>query len=228
MRLNDEGSDYGADPAYVIHHGVVRDIVQQEAEWGGGVDECPNLYAHIVLTLPANTTYYTTQLRFMFVDSEQSRTITDLCPIELSVATGQPQTENGTVNGFPIVSNVTGVFYNSSQTEWAHHWSQFISNMSGGGIMFPDDTNENLYFFDAIAGTITGGIQVTNSDDRTIELLPVALAPVQFQFAVDITWYGAVVTFDDSMPIYQEVSGEKTGLWITIEYPPTITVTTAS
>ncbi len=33
MRINNENSVYGAGEAYVIHHGVVRDIVQQEAEW---------------------------------------------------------------------------------------------------------------------------------------------------------------------------------------------------
>jgi hypothetical protein len=41
--------------------------VEQEAEWNNGPTDCPNLYANIVLTLPANATYYTYQLRIMFI-----------------------------------------------------------------------------------------------------------------------------------------------------------------
>ena len=54
MRINQEASVYGAGAAYVIHHGIVRDVIQQEAEWGtgwfrdGGADGIPNLYANIV------------------------------------------------------------------------------------------------------------------------------------------------------------------------------------
>ena len=33
MRINQETSTYGAGLSYVIHHGIVRDVVQQEAEW---------------------------------------------------------------------------------------------------------------------------------------------------------------------------------------------------
>ncbi len=75
MRTNGQSSIYGASPAYIITNGVVRDIVQQEAEWGGGVTNCPNIYSHIVITLPANSTYYTYELRVLFVQSQQSRTI---------------------------------------------------------------------------------------------------------------------------------------------------------
>jgi hypothetical protein len=112
MRINNENSVYGAGAAYVIQHGVVRDIVQQEAEWNGGADGCPNLYANIVITLPANTNYYTYQLRLMFIDSAQSRAITDLCPISFSVSSGyssfQAMTENGTAGGVPITQQAVG------------------------------------------------------------------------------------------------------------------------
>ena len=63
MRINQQASSYGAGVAYVIHHGVVRDIVQQEAEWNNGPTGSPNLYANIVITLPANATYYTYNLK---------------------------------------------------------------------------------------------------------------------------------------------------------------------
>jgi len=224
MRINNEESVYGSSLAYVIHHGIVRDIIHQEAEWSSGAYNCPNLYAHIVLTLPANATYYTYQLRLMFIESQQDRTITNLCPIKITASTGQPQTENGTANGYPVISNTTGLFYDSSALIWAHHWSQFISGNSGAGIMFTDSANQMLYVFDSISGSNTGALKVSNS----IELLPVAseLASVSFTYALDVTWHGAVVTFDETTPIYE--NDNKTGLWITVEYPPTIAVTTES
>jgi hypothetical protein len=224
MRINDEGSVYGSSLAYVITEGVVRDVIHQEAEWSGGAAGCPNLYAHIVLTLPANSTYYTYQLRLMFIESEQSRTITDLCPIKLNVLTGQQQTENGTSNDYPVVSDVTGLFYNQSGASWEHHWSQFSSGTQGGGIMFTDLDNQKLYAFDPIAGDTTGALKV--SSGRIIELLPVTMNPVSFDYAYDITWNGAVVTFDDTTPIYKDDGGTKTGLWIIVEHPPIISVTT--
>jgi hypothetical protein len=52
-----------------------------------------------------------------------------------------------------------------------------------------------------------------------------SLAQVRnFTDALDICWYGAVVTFDGTTPIYKDGNG----LWIIVEYPPTITVTTES
>jgi hypothetical protein len=227
MRINNEWSVYGSSPAYVIHHGIVRDIVHQEAEWNDGANNCPNLYAHIVITLPATASYYTYQLRLMFIDSQQDRTITDLCPIRLTTAIGQPQSENGTSNGFPIVSSTTGSFYNSSSSNWEHHWSQFISGTRGAGIMFTDYANQMLYVFDTVAGAKTGALRVLTSPERAIELLPAAMAQVQFKYALDVTWHGAIVTFDGTTPIYNQ-SDEKAGLWVIVEYPPTITVSTES
>ncbi|MDH7564517.1 MAG: hypothetical protein QHH24_06555 [Candidatus Bathyarchaeota archaeon] len=227
MRINGEASVYGANEAYVIHHGIVRDIVHQESEWNNGADDCPNLYAHVVLTLPANATYYTYQLRLMFIQSQQARSITSLCPIRIAGSTGSPQTENGTAGGFPIVSSTTGTFYNYSASLWAHHWSQMISGTTGAGLMFTDEANSKLYVFDSIAGAKTGALRNSVSGGtRTIELLPVTLSQAQFTYAKDITWNGAVVTFDNTMPIYTEIGGSTSGLWITVEYPPIVTVTT--
>jgi hypothetical protein len=224
MRINSEASVYGSSLAYVIYHGIVRDIIHQEAEWGGGANNCPNIYAHIVLTLPANATYYTYQLRIMFINSQQSRTITDLCPLELTISSGSPQTENGIANGFPIVSSSTGTFYNSSSV-WQHHWSQIISGTKGAGIMFTDDANKMLYVFDSSTSK-TGALRV-DSTARTIEVLPVIRSSVSFTSSKDVMWNGAVVTFNGT-PIYQVSGGKQTGLWVTVEYPPTITVTTQS
>ena len=228
MQINNKDSTYGSGQAYAIHHGIVRDIVHTEAEWSNGITNCPNVYSHLVLTLPANATYYTYQLRLMFISSQQDRTITSLRPIMItpSVSSGQQQTENGTLSGYPTVSSSTGTFYNYSTSTWAHHWSQYISGMRGAGIMFTDDANKMLYAFDTIAGAKTGAIRV--NADRSIELLPVVRYQVQFKYALNVAWYGAVATFDASTPIYEVVGSQKTGLWITVEYPPTITVTTQS
>lgn len=230
MRINGEESTYGAGAAYVVHHGIVRDIVQQEAEWGSGAYNCPNLYANIVIILPANTTYYTYQLRLMFIDSTQARTITDICPIRISSTLSSPQvqTENGTANGFPVVADGTGVYSNYTSGGWTeHHWSQLISGTAtrGAGIMFTDDSNQKLYAFDSIAGSPTGALSATSTS--LIELLPVELSTVSpFTEAMDIAWRGAVVTFDGTAPIYQESDGS--GLWILVEYLPSVIVTARS
>ncbi len=369
MRINDEVAHYGhAEPTYPVDHGAVRDVVQHEVEWEHeGAPDSPNVYAQIVLTLPANATYYTYALRTIFVNSTQHRELTDLCPIQLSseVITGlRSFTENGTSGGLPLVGETAGVqtslFYNfSSSTGWAHHWSEYIKDDSGAGIMFTDSSNLKLYTFDSIAGNKTGalsittegtlnwvtpiavydkcgeesshpatyandtdtgtywqhestcnhwiefdmgetmtinkikiyqssrsqrrwgrsqGIQLWVSDDPedwgdivwegtldapgwrqsgefeaqgryirlrsksdykwqrfyeievglpgpldrvTIEFNPVARFPTAFTYPLDVTWHGAVVTFDGEDPIW---SDDNIGLWVLIEYPPIITV----
>ena len=220
MRINQDTAHYGhSKPMYAVLNGTVRAVLHHEVEWGGGISGCPNVYAHIVLTLPANATYYTYQLRLMFLESQKSRTITDLCPIKITTSIGSPQTENGISGGFPVVQSGTGTFYNSSSV-WQHHWSQIISGTRGAGIMFTDEANKMLYAFDT--GTTKTGALKVDSTARTIELLPVTRSSVSFTDAKDVTWYGAVVTFDGTTPIYED----EGGLWIIVEYPPTITVTT--
>jgi hypothetical protein len=229
MRINQDTAHYGhSEPMYAITDGPVRVIVQHEVEWpDGGVagGKSPNVYAHIVLTLPANATYYTYQLRLMFLESQRQRNITDLCPIRITALSGSSAlTENGT-----SVYIGSGLFYNMSGV-WQHHWSQINSSSTRGfGIMFTDDANKMLYRFDPIAGNNTGAIYVNStSTTKIIELLPVAQArnaPANFTYALDITWYGAVVTFDGASytPIYKS---DGSGLWVLVEYPPIITVTT--
>lgn len=230
MRINQEPSVYGANPAYVISRGIVRDIVQQEAEWSGGADNCPNLYANIVLSLPANATYFTYNLRLIFVNSAQTRTITNLCPIKLSSSFSQIQTENGTSLYYPNVVNGSGTFYNYNypSSNWtAHHWSQFFNGTKGAGLMFTATANQRLYAFDSTVGSATGALKADTSA-KTIELLPVAQNPVlNFNGTFDITWEGAVVTFDGTPPIFED-GGVKTGLWILAEIPPTITLSTGN
>ena len=116
MRIDADDSIYGSgSPAYVVQYGVVRDIVQEEAEWGNGPTNCPNVYSQIVFTLPANSTYYTYQLRLIFINSAEARNINDISPIQLTTSVSQLQamTENGSISGIPNVSNSSGYFNNS-------------------------------------------------------------------------------------------------------------------
>jgi uncharacterized protein (UPF0333 family) len=225
MRINNDEDNTDPELAYVIVNGVVRDIVQGEAEWSGGVPNCPNVYSNIVITLPADVTYYTYQLRLMFINSAQQRTITDLCPIRLSTGFSSIQTEDGTSGGYPVVATGSGTFSNSTSGWTHHHWSQMISSTRGAGIMFTDNANQRLYAFDSTApGTPTGALKATSSGSGLIEFLPVTLRQVQFLYAMDVTWNGAVVTFDNTTPIYT-TAGNPTGMWILVEYPPSVTVT---
>ena len=124
-------------------------------------------------------------------------------------------------------SNATGLFYNfSSPTGWAHHWSEFISGNSGAGIMFTNSTNQKLYIFDSIAGDKTGALNVTSSG-RVIEFNPVERYEASFNTPLDVTWHGAVVTFDSDSPqdtIYRKIGDEVYGLWVIVEHPPIVAV----
>jgi hypothetical protein len=228
MRVNDRYDTTDPEWAYVIYNGVVRDIMHGESEYSGGVSNCYNFYSHIVITLPANTTYYTYQLRLIFLNSvDRPRTITDLCPIRISTTvsgTFSALTENGTLGLYPRVSMASTLFYNMSNV-WQHHWSQLNSSMTRGfGIMFPDDSNRKLYYFDSMASDKTGCLSVSSSS-KTIEFLPVKRSQVSgFTSSLDICWFGAVVTFDNTTPVYRVVNGVPTGLWMLVEYPPLIAV----
>jgi hypothetical protein len=227
LRINNEEPIFWSDTAYVIYNGIVRDIIQQEPEYSGGVTspDCPNFYTQIVLTLPANATYYTYALRTIFVDSVPPRTVNNLSVIQLSGLSGDPLTEDGTSGGYPETSDSTTSFSDGSPSGWDHHWSQFSSYGSGAGVMFTNSSNENLYVFDSI-GSNTGALVVEQYYShpywvRSIEVNPVQLDSVSFDYSSDITWYGAVVTFNDE-PIHPD-SGHN-GLWVMVEYPPSVTV----
>jgi hypothetical protein len=377
LRVNDRYDTTDPEWAYAIYNGTIRSVVHGESEYSGGISNCSNFYTHIVLTLPANATYYTYQQRLIFLDSpNMQRNIRDICLVNVTaptpgffgsnaessnyvsvsanymygslfisppttviansisfyanrgtsgtanvkcllvrhsdmqiVAVTNPvsvtttlqwrtatfqlppvlspsteyilmiipdntirlyyttgsadqghndatnsyssptnptdashnnnrysiycnyiflQTENGTLNGYPVISNEQGLFYNSSTTSWQHHWSQIsdVTASRGFGIILTDKANEMLYFFEGMTSSTTGALNVT--DKSIIEVLPVAKALgtiVNFTNALDICWYGAVVTFDGASytPIYKS---DGSGLWVLVEYPPIITVTT--
>jgi hypothetical protein len=219
IRVNDELPTYGAQPAYVIYNGIIRDIIQQEPEYINGVSGCPNFYSQVFLTLPANTPYYTFNTRTIFVDSSLSRNVFDLSAIQISGLSGTLLTEDGTDGVYPETSTSPGVFYNSSATNWDHHWSQISSGNSGAGIMFTNLYNQKLYAFDPLVDNKTGALNITAS---RIEFNPVERISVSpFKFPLDLTWQGAVVTFDGE-PIYP--SSGNVGLWVMVEYPPSVTV----
>ena len=235
MRINGESDNTDPEWAYAIINGTVRSIVHGEPEYSNGVDNppCYNFYAHVVITLPANATYYTYQLRLIFLNStDKPRNITEICLLRVSTQSSlSPLTENGTLpSGYPNVSTAYDLFYNTSGV-WQHHWAQ-LNSSAGFGIMFPDDANKMLYFFDKIAESPTGTLRTVSSDtQRAVELLPVSSlkSVTGFTSALDICWYGAVVTFGaNNTPVYKGGGTNATGLWILVEYPPVITVTTES
>jgi len=217
MRINNIVAYYGSAPAVIIHHGIIRDIIQQEAEWQGGIANCPDVYSQIVITLPANCTYYTYQLRLIFTNTQRPRTVSELCLLALSYSTGTFQTENGITAGNPVISTSTGLFYNLSSV-WQHHFTQriYLATTKGAGIMFTNANNLKLYYFDTDA-VKTGALSVSSSTG--LRLLPVSMSPVSFQTALDIAWYGAVATFNGDTPIY---SASGKGLWLIAEYPPAV------
>lgn len=236
LRINEKTPVYWADTGYIITNGIVRDIVQQEAEWSNytgtpGIPDCPNMYSQIVLTLPANATYYTYSVRTIFVDSSdvsEDRILSDLSALQLSIdpnisGDGETITEDGVnATGFPTPSYLEDAFYNS--TDWEHHWSEFLKNNRGAGVMFTNSSNFELYTFDSIAGYDIGALFVEKNPSNTtgyIEVNPVHIPSAQFDYPLDVTWYGAVVTFDGE-PIYR--SSDDVGLWVMVEYPPTVTV----
>lgn len=228
MRINNENDDSEPELSFPISSGIVRDIMLGEAEYGGGIANCPNTYSNIIITLPAGVTYYTYQLRVMFLDAT-ARTVSDLCPVKLTTSQTpvQVQTEDGLLAGFPIVHSGTGVFYNDASEGWTeHHWSQLVTDTGKGtGIMFTSKYNQRLYAFDAIAGEPTGALNV-NAASRLIELRPVSLDSASFTYAYDVCWRGAVATFDGTTPVCRLYDATTpTGLWLLVEYPPTLTVT---
>jgi len=225
LRFNNEPPTYGDQLAYVIYNGTVRDIVQQEPEYSGGVLNCPNFYSQIFVTLPANAPYYTYKARTVFVttDINHPRNVSDLSAIQLSNLNGVSLTENGTSGGVPLTSSSPGLFYDDSPTVWDHHWSQISSASAGAGLMFTNTTNQYLYRFDSLADYNTGALNVTAS---SIEFNPVErynADDADFLNALDVTWCGAVVTFDGE-PIYTSPEDGHVGLWVMVEYPPSVTV----
>jgi len=93
--------------------------------------------------------------------------------------------------------------------------------------MFNDAANQKLYAFDSFSGSTSKGALKVSSG--LLELLPVSSSQVQFTFPYDITWEGAVATFDGQTPLCNLYDGTTPmGLWILVEYPPTLTVTPKS
>lgn len=216
LRINGESPVFHAGTSCVIYNGSVRAILQQEPEYSSGATD---MYSQLILTLPANTTYYTYTSRLIFVETTQPRSIDDLSVIQLSGLSGNPLTEDGISEDYPNPYAFAGSFSDGSPSGWDHHWSQFSNFGSGSGVMFTDSANENLYFFDNYPDT--GALVVGAGSSKFIEVNPVELNSVPFDYSNDITWYGAVVNFNGE-PIYQ--SSGNFGLWVMVEYPPSVSL----
>ena len=88
--------------------------------------------------------------------------------------------------------------------------------------MFKDMDNQ-LYPFDSIFGSDTGAIVVDDLGTRSIKVNQVDLDSVEFKYSLDLVWYGVVVTFSGE-PIYTSPEDGHVGLWVMVEYPPSVTV----
>ncbi len=226
MRVNGEYPIYGSDASYTIHHGVVRDIVQQEPEWAGGVSSSPNFYSHVVITVPARTNYFTYRARIIYVPTTQMRDLSELSVIQLRSSIGySPLTEDGLqINGLPN-PNSGSLFYDGG-TAYQHQWSEYIASNRGIGLMMRSNYNKLLYTFDDVIGQQTGAISI-DVGNRRIELNPIERFDVNgFNRGLDRTWVGAVVNFSSGSVVDTifPSSGGTTGLWVLVEHPPDVTI----
>jgi hypothetical protein len=225
-RVNSVVPTYGSAVSYTLIHGVVRDVVIQEPEWSGGVPNSPDLYGHIVITLPAGTDYYTYRVRNIFVSTSLTRSISDLSVIQLKAPTGSYSqlTEDGQNSGSPIKSS--SALFANGLTAYQHQWSEYIDSSNRGvGLFMRSNFNDLIYAFDNVIGQHTGSISL-NPSQMNIEIDPIKrFAVTGFSQSLDVTWVGGVVNFNSGSPadsIYPNSSGTL-GLWVLVESPPTVT-----
>jgi hypothetical protein len=224
LRVNGESPIYGSLPSYTIHHGIVRDLIQQEPEWSGGVTLSPDFYGQIVLTLPAMTSYYTYRARIMFVQTSANRDLSELSVIQVKAPSGSQLSEDGFTAGLPTTST-SALLYDGGTTH-QHQWSEYISNNRGVGVMMRSRYNDLLYTFDDVIGQNTGAISI-DTGNRKIELNPIERFSVDdFQRSFDRTWVGAVTNFGSGTAVetIYPTSGGTSGLWIMVELPPSVTI----
>jgi len=93
--------------------------------------------------------------------------------------------------------------------------------------MFTDAGNQQLYASASLAGNSTGALSRNQLDGNLIELQPMsAMKSVNFTYALDVVWCGAIATFNGTSPIYN--NGASVGeLWKSVENLPKITVSTS-
>jgi len=223
-RVNGTNPVYGSAPSYIIHHGVVRDIVQQEPEWSGGISSSPDFYGYIVLTIPAGANYYTYRVRLIYLPTTRSRILSDVSVIQLKEPTGtyNQKTEDGIQGGSPKWSS--GSLFFQGGTAYQHQWTEYINSTNRGvGIITTSSANDLLYTFDDVIGANTGAISF-DASNRRIEVNPVDMLRFPFQQGDDLTWVGGVVNFSSgNLPIYPN-SGGTSGLWVLVESPPSVKV----
>ena len=236
FKINTRDSYYGAPESYIIYKGIVRDIIQQEPEYIGGIVSCPDLYTHLVITLPAKANYYTFKARAVFL-STSSRTLTDFQLLQMRVTSLNPpspatrRTEGNIDVGVPVESSSTPILDGTPAADHDPHWSQFRdSSYRCAGVLLTNSNSDALFQFnsEATADSARGAIEVdgTNRD--------IFLQPVRFTHSVsgytaahDLIWSGAVTLNDSSNSydtVYYNPGSNPTGLWILVEKLPTIIV----
>ena len=217
--------------SYTIINGIVRDVIQQEPEWSGGISGLPDTLAHIIIMLPAKTTYYTYKLHVIFLPTTQTRTLSELSVIRLTNNKGtlSYKIENGYTTGTPNIITTQG-YYGTSDGGGIHRWSEYISGSTGAGSglmvnMGQSQHKDSLYCFNNDTAPASRGY--LRGQNGVIEWNPQKNGSTtdSFQTGRTIIWNGAVVLFDgtsSSTPIYPN-SG-KTGLWVMVDEMPTFTI----
>lgn len=229
---------YGSDLSFVITNGIVRDIIQQEPEFSGGIPGTSDTLTHIVITLPAGTTYYTYKLRALFLGTTQPRTLTELNVLSIdpwtSVDTYTKKTENGVDDSnnpiTPLPAPSLANYYGRNDGAGVHRWSELIdSNNRGAGILMHNSALGKLYEFDYDA-PIAYRSYIWN-DGTKIEINPVRNGvSATFLTRTDITLNGAVVLFDgtsSTSPIFNR-STDTQGLSLMVDKPPSFFISLGS
>ena len=186
-----------------------------EAEFSGGIANCPNTYTNIVITLPANVTYYTYQIRSMFIDSSrpelsqicvqfeyqrtlvQSKSKLKMEPLPVSPLFRMAPEHSLTLL-LAVGLHITSA---NSYLTMERGWNNVhrLANRNSTRLILSPEASK-------------GALKASNG---LIELLPVSSPQVQFTYAYDITWQGAVATFDGTTPICNLYDGTTpAGLWI--------------
>jgi len=244
FKINTRDSYYGAPESYIIYKGIVRDIIQQEPEYIGGIVSCPDLYTHLVITLPAKANYYTFKARAVFL-STSSRSLTAFellqmrvtSPTSLSTASTESNINRSVVpSGVPEESSGTPIIDGTPDSDYDPHWSQFRVGNLCAGVIFTNSNNEAVFTFNdgSPTGLARGVIEViTGTRDIFLRPIRTSAAPPATQYQVtgytaekDLKWSGAVA-LNDSSNSYDTVyypGSSPTGLWILVEKLPTITV----
>jgi hypothetical protein len=159
----------------------------------------PSIYYNIIITLPANATYYTFKITNLILSNTNGININNLTPLKLKVSETSYKYAMKNLVGSTMTVNNTVKNYGSDGMDKQHRFVEYMSTTGGykgGGLFITNTTNDNLYFFDN--STYRGAIALTSSE---INFSPIYLNPVNnYKKASTVIWEGAVLLFNSALP----------------------------